>query len=281
MNINDINPYIRVAMRSMLPAAYTIKTRIIMDYELVYVESGSFTLIYDNTEHRITQGTFLLIRPGISHSFLMGDEPLYQPHIHFDLSYATDSESVHVSFKDIHELTKAELKMLREDAFSAYGREPRINVKNKERFLQLFYSIVSSPISEEGLVKKAMLTELISMIVADNYPNALAQPLEYPIERQLKDYIDEGQCFDMSLDDIARRFSYDKFYLEKRFGQAYGMGIVAYRNERRLEYARQMLGSHGVGETAKKTGFTSIYAFSRAFKKHYGYSPSKITKSRC
>jgi hypothetical protein len=37
---NTINPYIRVAMRSILPAGNQLKQRMIFDYELIYLEKG-------------------------------------------------------------------------------------------------------------------------------------------------------------------------------------------------------------------------------------------------
>ena len=51
MNLNTINPYIRVAMRSILRQGVVIGPRIIYDYELIYLAEGSFTLAYAGKEY--------------------------------------------------------------------------------------------------------------------------------------------------------------------------------------------------------------------------------------
>ena len=40
LDISSINPYIRVAMQSVLSKGKIIASRIIFDYELIYIEDG-------------------------------------------------------------------------------------------------------------------------------------------------------------------------------------------------------------------------------------------------
>ena len=51
MNPYAINPYLRVAMHSVIPANHRIRRRVIYDYELIYLESGEFTFIYADVPH--------------------------------------------------------------------------------------------------------------------------------------------------------------------------------------------------------------------------------------
>ena len=44
ISVNNINPFIRVAMHSVLPKESFIKKRVIFDYELIYIEEGSLVL---------------------------------------------------------------------------------------------------------------------------------------------------------------------------------------------------------------------------------------------
>ena len=53
------------------------------------------------------------------------------------------------------------------------------------------------------------------------------------------------------------------------------MGIIAYKNERRLGAARLLLKEESVTEVARRLGYSSIYVFSRAFKNRFGVSPSE------
>lgn len=109
---------------------------------------------------------------------------------------------------------------------------------------------------------------------------ALQQHNTYRIEKHIKDYIDADQCLTAKLDDVAKQFNYSKYYLDRCFKESYGVGIMAYRNKKRLQTAKEMLKEHSVSVVAEKLGFSSIYVFSRAFKNHFGVSPTQNKKAR-
>ena len=98
------------------------------------------------------------------------------------------------------------------------------------------------------------------------------------LANQIKEHIDSGAGLKMNLDDLASFFSYSKFHLEKLFKDEYGEGIVAYRNKKRMQMAKQLLKDFSVTSVAEKTGYQSVYAFSRAYKTFYGTSPTKDKK---
>ena len=281
MDIFSVNPYIRVALRrSTLRPHSTIHRRIIFDYELLYVEAGRFWLTYGDKTYVCEQGSFVLLRPGIPHRFEMRDEALVQPHIHFDMTYAPDSREVPVSFRDRCDMEERELRWLRNDVFADYPPDPFIHFNRPKEALTLFYSILEAPHDATGqLTQKAHMIRLLSMLAEDNFPSCFARPETYTVERQIKDYIDSHQGGTMTLTDFEKQFSYSKFHIEKKFRQAYGVGVMAYRNQKRLEAARHLLAAHSVTAVAEMLGYRSIYSFSRAFKQHFGVSPSEEKKS--
>ena len=274
IDISMINPYIRVAIPSVLRAETVIARRIIYDYELIYIADGELVLNYNGTDHKCTAGQFILLRPAVPHSFGDMHVDVSQPHIHFDITHADDSEQVPVSFKDADAFTDEERSRIREDIFADYPKNPFVYFSDKEKALALFYEIISEQgISE--LMRKAKLTELIDMMIARNFPDVFKQGNKaYSIEKQVKDYIDAGQGMDYCLEDFARQFNYSKYYLERRFKESYGEGLIAYRNRIRMKAAKKLLKDETVSAVSEKLGFSSIYAFSRAFKNHYGVSPT-------
>lgn len=275
MEIYDVNPYIRVAMPSRMPPYHRIKERIIFDYELIYVEEGSFELSWEESAHICRAGDFIFIRPGIRHGFFVGADGLSQPHIHFDLSYATDSRNVFVSFKDLPDITPAERRMIRRDAFSDYPAVPFVQFSDPASLLKLFYEIIDPHTPLHTLHKKSLMTEVINRMIQDNFPASFSdQSRPLPPASQLKSYIDAGQGLCSNLDDFESQFFYSKFYLEKQFRQLYGTPIMAYQHKKRMDVAKQLLFSRSVTETAKELGYNSIYSFSRAFKAYWGISPS-------
>lgn len=274
MNAFEINPYIRLAIPSVVPPRWSIKRRIIFDYELVYIERGVLHLEYNNESYTCRAGQLILLRPGVPHSMKIGNKELSQPHIHFDMQYLPDSEQVPISFKDIQDCTPEELSFIREDIFENYKESPLIKIADMERFLDLFFGVIATSSPTEALKRKSLMLRIISILIEECFPHALTRLGEYPIERRIKDYIDAGQGTDISLTTLSRAFSYDKFYLEKKFKEAYGISIIAYRNKRRMALARSLLRTESVSCVAERLGYKSIYAFSRAYKTYFGTPPS-------
>ena len=273
MHLSLVNPYIRVAMESKISSGHHISRRIIYDYEIIYLERGEFTFLYDNVPYHCTAGDIIFIRPGIPHSFHLDSSDISQPHIHFDITYRRQSETIPVSFKDRSQMTEAELGWIHKDYFSQYPTSPFLSIQNKSDFLKKFFRIVSH--NESALIKKALLIELIAIIVNDNFRENVEDLVELRVEYQVKDYIDAGNGFGMALDAFSNMFFYDKFYLEKKFKATFGVGIIEYRNKKRMEFARELLKIYSVTKVSEILAYHSIYSFSRAYKKCYGYAPSK------
>lgn len=127
-----------------------------------------------------------------------------------------------------------------------------------------------------GLPQKAKLLLILEQLIADNFAiGAKDAPSPYPIEKEVKDYMDAGQGLCADLDAIAKQFNYSKYYLDRRFKKAYGISIMAYRNKMRMHTAKALLPYNSVSAVCEKLGYSSIFVFSRAFKNYFGYSPSK------
>lgn len=273
-NINKVNPYIRVAMHSIISADAPIKQRIIFDYELIYLEEGEFVFTYNHIPYKCKEGQFIFIRPSVPHSFTDIKGYISQPHIHFNMAYSWLSPQTPVSFKDICDLTDDEKTLIEKDIFEDYPIYPFIEFENKKRTLGIFFSVIDSPMG--SLSQKAKLIELIEIIVKDNFPDCFHQK-ENPSDavQQIKDYIDAGQGLSVKLENLEKQFSYSKFHLERQFKTKYGVSLMAYRNRKRMEFAKELLLEKSVSSVCDELGFTSIYVFSRAFKKHFGVPPSR------
>lgn len=274
MNLFEINPYIRLATFSKLPPFHKIGPRIILDYELLFVKEGDMQLLYNDKTFEIKKGDIVFIRPGIHHKFLCGNKGLNQPHIHFDLFYTSKSEQRKICFKNFQNLTDSEKSLLQKDDFNSFPKNPILKIENKDEFLKLFFAVLES---KNLLEQKSLFLKILDIIITDNFPEILKfNSRSLDICQNIKHLIDQGQCYKMDLSQIANQFGHDKYYLEKKFKNSFGIGIIAYRNQRRMEYAKKLLEFKSVTEVAEEIGFDSIYAFSRAFKNYYGVSPKNI-----
>ena len=275
MKISDINPHIRLVMRGKLLHGHNIRRRVIYDYELIYLEKGSFTFVYADREYSCAEGDVIFIRPGVPHSFYVNNGDISQPHVHFDVTYRLESESIPISFKDISEMSEEEKGWIHVNYFESYPDDPFLRLKDKKSFVELFFKIIDSKENNAPISAKGMLTELISEIICDNYADIFEKQSAYSVANHIKDYIDAGNGFSLDLDGFARFFSYSKYHIEREFKEYFGAGIIEYRNKKRMQYASRLLETLSVSEAAEKLGYGSIYSFSRAYKSFYGYSPTK------
>ncbi len=271
MHLSLINPYIRLAIPSVIPSGHNIMRRAIYDYELIYLECGKFTFTYNDTDYHCTEGDIIFICPGIAHSFQLNSGEISQPHIHFDITHRPHSDKIPISFKDIGNMTDTEKSWIHQNYFNSYKNSPLLKIQNKERFLNLFYKIITN--ETDTLEKKANMIQVISMLIKDNFPDTIEGQAYSDAAHQLKDYIDAGNGFGMQLEEFEKIFFQSKFYLEKKFKEAFGISIIEYRNKKRMETASCLLKNNSVSKVAETLGYQSIYSFSRAYKQHYGYSP--------
>jgi len=278
--IRELNPYVRLATRSRLRAGHEIGRRVLFDYELIYVESGTFTLMYDEREYRCSEGQFLLLRPGIPHAFLGLKQEVSQPHIHFDFTATADSPRIPISFKDIDSFSESERNLIARDVFEGAPRQPLISFCDRDGALQLFYEVIHHQKNAPLLAKASLVMLLVRMIEAGFSDCLREEERSCCAAQAIKDYLDAGHGFDARLEDLEKMFSYSRYHLERLFRERYGIGVIAYRNRLRMEAARELLRFESVTAVAERLGFSSIYVFSRAYRRHFGRSPSDSRGNR-
>lgn len=92
-----------------------------------------------------------------------------------------------------------------------------------------------------------------------------------------KKYIDENYLSDITIPHIARHAHLSQYYFLRTFKSAFQFSPHQYLLDRRLNHARQLLQKkEKIQEVADKCGFPDSPSFSKAFKKKFGISPSRI-----
>ncbi len=96
---------------------------------------------------------------------------------------------------------------------------------------------------------------------------------------QLMNYIDTHVYSLKKLEELAPKFNYNYGYLSGLFKRTTGKKLTDYFQHRKMETAKALLleNSKKIGEIAEMLGYTP-YAFSKAFKAMYGYSPQVYAK---
>lgn len=91
------------------------------------------------------------------------------------------------------------------------------------------------------------------------------------------DFISKNYNKEIKNDELAKICNISTVYFRKLFKNITGTSPIAYTHNIRIEKAKEMLKSDygSITDIATSLGFNNIYEFSKAFKKHTGFSPSK------
>lgn len=280
MILAELNPHLRRAIRYTLEKNWHIPSRVLFDYELIYINRGSCTLRYDGNYYILNNGDAVLICPGVCHEFWGGHQNCEHPHLHFDLCCDNYSDSRYISFLDLPEMSALEKKMIAKNYFAGIAETPLIRFRDSERFKTLFYQIIDTDTGAFTPIKKAWLTEILVMLIEDNYPTLLTEaPAEGPsIAHSIRHYIDAHYSSNFTLEYLEKRYFYNQFYLEEQFRKQYGMPIMAYRRKKRMELGADLLRHNSVSRTAAKVGYASVFSFCRSFKQYFGVPPTEYIK---
>ena len=99
---------------------------------------------------------------------------------------------------------------------------------------------------------------------------------------RIKDYIDSGLSYNVTLDDIAQHFYLNKSYIISIFSEKYGHTPKQYILQRKMQSACSMLEEnlYSIAEIADILDFSSSQHFSSSFKKKIGMSPDEYRRSK-
>lgn len=136
---------------------------------------------------------------------------------------------------------------------------------------ELFYSIGENIVNDQALI-----FEQLSKL---NYKK---QEVSEEVFRNLlhsKHFIDESYLKPINLDDLVSISHISKYAFIRQFKMTFGITPYHYIVQKRLNYAKQkLLSGSKIIDLAIETNFADTPSFSKAFKAHFGVSPSKILK---
>ncbi|NJJ39105.1 helix-turn-helix domain-containing protein [Paenibacillus apii] len=287
MNIQQLSPYIRVAMDSYIPSSWHLKERVLFDYELLYVKEGRIQVAVENNVWVGQPGDLFLIRPRQQHSIRkLGSELVRQPHLHFDLFYKEDSQDVKVSFKKLEDMTADELKWIRNDELSQLSPSLRshIRLRNPSAIERLIFEIIREfemklPYYEVNI--NGMLLQLLNTLMRESYWNSNPHLVSNIGEmEQLRIHLKQNTDRKVTLDELSKISGISKYYLISLFNQTFGMSPIQFHLLQRIEKAKELIQftNEPLKLIAENCGFPDICSFSKAFKKIDGVNPSFYRK---
>jgi AraC family transcriptional regulator len=96
-----------------------------------------------------------------------------------------------------------------------------------------------------------------------------------------KQFMDDNFLDIQDVSEVAVASNLSEFHFFRSFKQAFGITTYQYILNKKLELARTLLQDKNVSVTAiaSTCNFPDLFTFSKAFKRHFGISPSQFQKN--
>ena len=121
-----------------------------------------------------------------------------------------------------------------------------------------------------------ILIQLIRSLTNQNITTCVYPSKNEELCYQIMHYIDTHIPLN-SLNDLSNLFNYDYNYLSSVFTKTTKQTLSSYYRMKRLDVARELIkeGNMTLTEISNHLHYSSLFAFSKSFKKQYGISPNK------
>jgi AraC-like DNA-binding protein len=153
-------------------------------------------------------------------------------------------------------------------------------VKNGEKILRLIRELEHKRNLRNELFEMESIRDTYSIILgiirassADKY----VPSVKYGKLQPAIDYILQNYNKNITNDTLASVSGISTVYFRKLFSEIMGVSPITYVKSLRIEKAKELLKSDygNLTDIAYSLGYSSLYDFSRDFKKHTGTAPSK------
>lgn len=238
-------------------------------YEISYIVSGKGFMNIDGTTFQVKAGDIILNKPGEVHDLWADDqEPfrLFYVGFHFRFDYGTEHPLLPV--RRMFDQRGYRIATNRYDVSGAF-------VETFEELLRL--NTFSSFMIEAGLRRILVLTY---RNFYEDWAGAYSPPhnpdRSVDVVYEIINYVDNNIMEITDLSQIAQKLNYSYPHISRKFTKETGMTIKDYYNRKRFDKAVALLQARHltITQIAEILGYQSIHAFSKAFRKYFGLSPS-------
>ena len=237
--------------------------------KLLLLKSGSGGYTVDGQRYALEAGDVVLI----------GDRRVHCPEFAQGTLYERVIVYIDPAFLHSHSTSDCDLEALFKDSERAVLRP---DAAERERLFALADELEAELAGEDygrEIGSRSMLLRLLVELGRSIRHGGSRQPKPMvpsdPRIRSLLEYIDGHLTELPDVDGLAERVYLSKYHLMRLFRKETGESLYGYISRRRLQAARELIGSGvSVTDACYRVGYGSYSAFFRAYVKQFGVSPT-------
>ena len=252
-------------------------------WEFNYIDKGCMVITVDGKEFLLKSGELVFFKPNEFHS--LEARGLSAPN-HTVVSFVSNSKAMKYFQNKIIALNSAERKLLsillREGlaAYSPIDKLPPITGMRKKENAPIGAVQMTFNLLEEFLITLLRRSEsgisIGTRLVSPMYYESLPERI-----KEIAKYMEQNIWQNLSVSQIAKRFSLSESGLKKMFSKDVGCGVTDFFNNMKIEKAKEYIreDEKNFTQIADELGFGSIHYFSRLFKKKTGMTLTEYRSS--
>jgi len=221
------------------------------------IERGGTKTEIGGDTYELTEKTFLIIPPSISHKCNPYDyknwnfRMLYINAEWFKSGFNIQSEKIKFDYMKINQKMFLDIIRLTDNI-----ENKTIDIENESKLLNYI-----------SLLIKSDNIDLIEDVSGN---------LNLKRISEIKQYLNENYLKEIMLDDLAKIAHVSKYYLIRKFNECYGLSPHQYVTNSRINYAKKLLkNKNDFADIAIESGFYDQSHFIKCFKEYTGVTPMK------
>ena len=239
-------------------------------YELTVITDGSGTVFTGNVPTNVRKGDVYLSFPFELHRIHAQERLMEYEFMSFEFKSSKFGEefsqiwSSHFSPEN-RVIRSERILTLMEELLGEYDTLDAVDPVAKHPFSHEYLSAVC----------REILVCVLRGFLSASAPKAETDRNASKICRDLVNYIDTHLYSMKSLREAADALGYNYSYLSNLYRKTTNATIGYYYLSKRMDAAKMLLAQNkmSVSQTAEILGYSGIYAFSRAFRRHFGVPP--------
>ena len=250
---------------TFLDKGAAVEEHIQVCHEITFVISGTGTLTADCEVCECNAGDIQIVSKGTRHSILSGNDSRLR-YIHFAFDFKTHEPYILSEFygqcKNVFLHDDGNIRWILSMLVDEYVNQAEFTDVMKNSLVHAALVLIWRKVNTQSIAYNPMISE---------------KPIGSTVYNIIK-YIDNNMSEKLTVNSIAKKFSYSNEYISHLFKEKTGVSLKKYIIAMKMKYAQSLISEKkcSLSEISELMGYGSIQAFCKAFKNYTGFPPGKF-----